>query len=94
MTIYHQGPYRCWCKSSDFYLMLPKDAKTRHKEALDKVMEQSQVNDHFHPMNPDDRPTPYSDEVFKEAALQWLIKTDQITTFEHPSFLNMINIVS
>ncbi|KAI9441106.1 hypothetical protein F5148DRAFT_988976, partial [Russula earlei] len=84
-----------WSKSSNFLLMLPEDSKTRCKEALDKVMEQSQVDDHFHPTNPDDRPMPYSNEVFKEAALQWLIKTDQpIAAFEHPSFLNMINIAS
>ncbi|KAI9430688.1 hypothetical protein F5148DRAFT_990532, partial [Russula earlei] len=82
-----------WCKSSNFLSMLPKDAKIRCKEALKKVMEQSQVDDHFHPTNPDDRLTPYSDEVFKDTALQWLIKTDQpIATFKHPSILNMITL--
>ncbi|KAI9432041.1 hypothetical protein F5148DRAFT_1155043, partial [Russula earlei] len=43
MASKHKGPYQHWCKSSNFLSMLPEDAKTRCKEALDKVMEQSQV---------------------------------------------------
>jgi hypothetical protein len=74
----NQGPYRRWCKSNGFLSMLPEDAKARRKEALEKLIEQTQVNDHFHPMMPDDKPTPYSDEAFKEAAIQWLIETDQV----------------
>ena len=58
--------------------MLPEDAKARRKEALEKLMEQTQVDEHFHPVNPDDKPVPYTDDVFKEAAIQWLIETDQV----------------
>ena len=57
--------------------MLPEDAKARCVEAIAK-MEQTQVDDHFHQFSPEDKPTPYSDVVFKEAAIQWLIETDQV----------------
>ena len=36
------------------------------------------MNEHFHPVNPNDKPVQYTDDVFKEAALQWLIETDQV----------------
>jgi hypothetical protein len=58
--------------------MLPDDAKARRQEALKSVLEQSQVDDHFHLVKPEDKPEPYSDNVFKEAAIQWLVETDQV----------------
>ena len=58
--------------------MLPEDAKARREEATANAKEQTQVDDHFHQVNPDDKPAPYSDDFFKEAALWWLIETDQV----------------
>jgi hypothetical protein len=58
--------------------MIPEDAKARHEEATANAKEQTQVNDHFHQVNPEDKPAPYSDELFKAAAIQWLIETDQV----------------
>jgi len=58
--------------------MLPDDTKARRQEALERALEQTQVDDHFHVVKPEDKPEPYSDDVFKEAALQWLIETDQV----------------
>lgn len=58
--------------------MLPEDAKARRKEATANAKEQTQVNDHFHKVNPEDKPAPYSDEFFNEAAIRWLIETDQV----------------
>ena len=58
--------------------MIPKDTKARHEEATANAKEQTQVNDHFHQVNPKDKPVPYSDELFKAAAIQWLIETDQV----------------
>jgi hypothetical protein len=58
--------------------MLPEDARARRQEALEKVMEQAQVDDHFLPLKPEDKPVPYSDGLFKEASIQWLIETDQV----------------
>ena len=42
-------------------------------------MEQTQVSDHFNVVKLEDKAEPYSDEVFKEATLRWLIETDQVT---------------
>ncbi|KIL54591.1 hypothetical protein M378DRAFT_31215, partial [Amanita muscaria Koide BX008] len=91
MAARHKGLYRGWCKSADFLSMLPEDAKARRKERDSK--EQTQLENHFQRVNPGDKPAPYSDELFKEALIRWLIETDQpVAAFEHPSFQNMINL--
>jgi len=41
-------------------------------------LKQSQVDDHFTVIPEEEKPTPYTDELFKEAAIQWLIETDQV----------------
>lgn len=58
--------------------MLPDDAKARRQKDLERALEQTQVNDHFHLVKPEDKPEPYSDNGFREAAIQWLIETDQV----------------
>ena len=80
-----QGLYCCWCKASKFLSMIPEDAKARHEEATANAKKQTQVNDHFHQVNPEDKPAPYSDELFKAAAIQWLIETDQVIFYLHTS---------
>jgi hypothetical protein len=60
--------------------MLPEDTKARKADIVAKL-QQSQVNNHFPnvvPVPRDERPKPYTDEVFEEAAIQWLVKTDQV----------------
>jgi hypothetical protein len=65
--------------------MIPEDAKAR-REAISNAMEQSQLDDHFQRVNPEDKPVPYSDGIFKDAAIQWLIETDQvISSFSDPN---------
>lgn len=59
--------------------MLPDDAKAR-KSDLQQKLQQTQVNDHFDEVKPEDKPEPYSDEIFKEAMIQWLVETDQVCT--------------
>ncbi|KAI0282709.1 hypothetical protein BC826DRAFT_921438, partial [Russula brevipes] len=79
----------------DFFLMLPKDAKARRQDAITNVKEQSQVDDHFVHVKPEDRPAPFSDALFEDAAIQWLIETDQpVAAFEHHTFQNMIHMAS
>jgi hypothetical protein len=58
--------------------MLPEDAKARRQEALEKAMEQTQVDDHFKILKPEDKPVPYSESLFKDALIQWLVETDQV----------------
>jgi hypothetical protein len=59
--------------------MLPDDTKAR-KTDLQQKLQQTQVNDHFDKIKPEDKPQPYSDEAFKDATIQWLVETDQVCT--------------
>jgi len=43
-----------------------------------ETLQQSQVNEHFELAKPEDKPKFYTDEIFKEAVIQWLIKTNQV----------------
>jgi len=56
--------------------MLPEDTKGR-RDAL-QSLQQSAVDEHFKQVAPEDKPITYSDEVFKEAAIEWLIETNQV----------------
>lgn len=58
--------------------MLPEDTKRRRQALLQQQLRQSAVDDHFQPVAPEDKPVSYSDEIFKEAAIEWLIETDQV----------------
>lgn len=58
--------------------MIPEDAKMRRQEAIANAKEQTQADDHFRQVKPEEKPMPYSDELFKEAVIQWLIETDQV----------------
>lgn len=70
-----QAIYQKWCKSS----MLPEDSRERRLQATSgSSATQSQVDGHFQVLKPDEKPLPYSDELFHEAATQWLIETDQV----------------
>ncbi|KAF8868493.1 hypothetical protein BD779DRAFT_1460392, partial [Infundibulicybe gibba] len=94
----HKGLYHKWCKAENFLSMLPEDACTRKLEnqvEKNQKMQQTQVIDHFNTVEPGEVPAFYSDELLKEAAIEWLIATDQpIQAFEHPKFKNMIDIVA
>lgn len=57
--------------------MLPGDSKER-RAVLAEELVQTSVDDHFKPATPEDKPTPYSDDLFKQAALEWLIGTNQV----------------
>ncbi|KAF8800066.1 hypothetical protein BYT27DRAFT_7012753, partial [Phlegmacium glaucopus] len=86
-----QAVYRKWCKQNNFESMLPKDTKARRATFLETTLRQSQVDSHFNPMKPEDKPKPYTNKLFKEAAIQWLIETDQpIQAFDHPAFQKMV----
>ena len=57
--------------------MLPEDTKAR-KAQIKVKLEQTLVNDHFTKAPTENKPEPYSDELFKDAAIQWLVETDQV----------------
>ena len=58
--------------------MLPSDAKEQ-KATDHATLLQTQVNNHFVGAQPEDKPSPYTDKLFKEAAIEWLIQTDQVS---------------
>ncbi|KAF8950694.1 hypothetical protein BDZ97DRAFT_1687043 [Flammula alnicola] len=95
MAASHKDVYRRWCKKNNFESMLPEDTKACQAALLEEMI-QTQVGDHFSQAQPEDKPEPYTDEIFKEAAIQWLVETDQqpIQAFEHPTFKKMIAIAS
>lgn len=57
--------------------MLAEDSKERHKAVANELLKQISVDDHFKKVTTEDKPTPYTDELFKEAAIEWLIETNQ-----------------
>ncbi|KAF5309327.1 hypothetical protein D9758_019000 [Tetrapyrgos nigripes] len=69
------------------------------KKASASTEKQTTVDDHFPtcpPMHPPpERVLPYSDELFKEVAHDWLTATDQpIWALQHPTFHEMIDVAS
>ncbi|KAF8572554.1 hypothetical protein K439DRAFT_1230540, partial [Ramaria rubella] len=56
---------------------------------------QSALTDHFGPAPLAEIVILYSDEWFKQAAMEWLIATDQlIQALEHPKFVEMIDVAA
>lgn len=62
--------------------MLPKDTKAWQQILHEASLHQTGVNDHFAKANPENKPKPYTNELYKEAAIQWLIETDQVREFQ------------
>ena len=61
--------------------MLPDDSAARklNRASAASKLQQGQVDQHFETVKPEDKPIPYSDAFFREAAIQWLIQTDQVS---------------
>ncbi|KAF9031027.1 hypothetical protein BJ165DRAFT_1339297 [Panaeolus papilionaceus] len=98
MQSFHSGVYQRWAKENNFQSMLPDDVTARREALADASLklQQSHVTSHFNPA-PEKEPAPevYSDELFKEVAIQWLIETNQpIQAFDHPTFKRMINLAA
>jgi hypothetical protein len=70
-----QGKYRSWAKTNRFESKLPGDIKA-WKVASEKVNQT--LKSHFVEAAVAERVVKYSDKVFREAAIEWLIATDQV----------------
>lgn len=57
--------------------MLPCDSKAR-RAAQQELRSQTLVKDFYEVQKPEEKPIPYSNELFKEDAIQWLVETDQV----------------
>ncbi|KAH9912270.1 uncharacterized protein B0H18DRAFT_890420, partial [Fomitopsis serialis] len=92
-----QGQILSWCDKHKYESKLEDDIKARAAAAAAESESQKQttLDGHVHSGPPVDPVIPYSDSAFKSAAIEWLVATDQpIGAFEHPAFINMINIAS
>jgi hypothetical protein len=58
--------------------MLPEDTKKHCAAMVEESLCQSQVDEHFDKAKPEDKLKVYTDEIFKEAAIRWLIETNQV----------------
>lgn len=69
-----QPQYLDWCKDNDFKPMLPALLAAEKANSLhpQKQLSISQFTVH------QEQVVPYSDERFKQAALEWLVATDQV----------------
>jgi len=56
--------------------MLPKDADKRRQDA--KANNQSRLDSHLTEKPQKERVIPYTNEFFCEAAVEWLVSTDQV----------------
>ncbi|KAG1908525.1 uncharacterized protein F5891DRAFT_937641, partial [Suillus fuscotomentosus] len=86
------GKYRQWAKEHSFESMLPGDVKARKEKAKQA---QRTINSHLTERKLSERVIPYLDKLFKRAAIEWLVATDQpIQALEHPKFQEMIDVAS
>lgn len=70
-----QGKYRNWAKGANFLSKLPGDIKKR-KAAAEEV---TRTLDHdLREKKLSERVIPYSDKLFRRAAIEWLVATDQV----------------
>lgn len=74
----HQGVYREWTKQTGFVSMLPKDALARCKKSVAHGPGQTHLDRHLQEHSPTGVVVKYTDEVFRNTAIKWLIATDQV----------------
>ena len=58
--------------------MLPEDTKQWQKALTESLLQQTSMEDHFEAAIVEEKQTPYSHESFKQAAIEWLVETDQV----------------
>ncbi|KAF8802827.1 hypothetical protein BYT27DRAFT_7063060, partial [Phlegmacium glaucopus] len=93
---HHLTSYNKWCTDNSFESKLPKALKAqRNAKIAEDRSKQSSIDPHLRERVERERVIPYSDTLFRDAAIEWLVATDQpIQALEHPSFKNMIDIAS
>jgi hypothetical protein len=73
--VWQQGVYRKWCGSVNFESMLPGDVQAWKMKA---AKENQTLNKHLKEKQLSECVVPYSDKIFRQAAIEWLIATDQV----------------
>ncbi|KAG6839148.1 hypothetical protein C0991_005410, partial [Blastosporella zonata] len=87
--------YESWCKKNSFLSMLPCDTKKCKQQKAD-ADRQSQLDLHLREREKKETEgIAYSNELFRQAAVQWLIATNQpLSALEHPKFQDMIYVAA
>ncbi|KAJ7852104.1 hypothetical protein B0H13DRAFT_1643581, partial [Mycena leptocephala] len=94
LATYHTPQYHAWTTKNNFESRLEADVKLRKAAAEEFIWLQQQTLDK-HLREKPERVVPYSDKLFRDAALEWLIATVQPTrALEHLKFKEMINAAS
>ncbi|KJA12797.1 hypothetical protein HYPSUDRAFT_117807, partial [Hypholoma sublateritium FD-334 SS-4] len=92
----HETSYYKWCDRNNFVPKLPNAIRKKKEVAIvEDRSKQGAMEDHFTPAVPGERVVPYSDALFCDVAVQWLIETHQpLQALEHPRFREMIDVAS
>ncbi|KAJ6593318.1 hypothetical protein B0H19DRAFT_17359 [Mycena capillaripes] len=95
-TKFHKSEYHAWCDQNDVESKLEEDVKARQQaqkaeELKQKVLKQQSLDSYLREKPA--RLAPYTDELLLDAAIQWLIATDQ-DALTHPKFKEMIDIAA
>ncbi|KAJ7234224.1 hypothetical protein C8J57DRAFT_1089980, partial [Mycena rebaudengoi] len=98
MASAHKPLYHKWCATTGFESRLADDVKERKlaaTQAKDEAARLHQLTLDPHLRNKPEHVVAYTDRLFLDAALEWLIATDQpVAALEHPKFKTMIDIAA
>ncbi|KIJ23927.1 hypothetical protein M422DRAFT_56637 [Sphaerobolus stellatus SS14] len=73
----HKGDYLKWVKDTPGAINKLPEYLAEQRKKQDEKLQQSMVTDHFNKAEPKECIIPYSNELFQQAATEWLIATDQ-----------------
>jgi hypothetical protein len=75
-----QDSYNTWCEKNHFKSKLPKAIKAE-AEADEATLRQTRLDGHLEDISHKERVVPYTDARFREAAIEWLVATDQVNKY-------------
>lgn len=80
-----QGKYHNWAKSVNFISKLPGDIKKRKAAAEEATRT---LDRDLREKKPSEWVVPYSDKLFRQAAVEWLVATDQVKNLSYDYILS------
>ncbi len=75
-----QPIYRNWCLQNSFESKLPGDIKKRNEALAAATSKQQTLDAHLQELPEKQRNIVYTEQRFREAAIEWLIATNQVST--------------
>ncbi|KAK0488219.1 hypothetical protein EDD18DRAFT_1081830, partial [Armillaria luteobubalina] len=82
-----------WAEDNKFASMLPDNCK--EQKAAKVSEQQTRLDSHLRECEKKEVILPYTDELFEEVTVEWLVATDQpIDALQHPAFKKMIHVAS